>query len=325
MIREPDVHGNNMIRWASNHPEAIVMTADLGNSCELKNFPKKFPEQFYNFGLAEQNLVGWAAGLAREGYKPYLHTFAVFFYRRTLDQIEMSVAYPNLPVTFVTFCPGLTTPGGVTHQATNDIAVLRNVPNMTILDMGDATDVESALDMAEAAGGPVYIRMLRRDVPRIFPADKPSILNRGRILSEGTDIAVFSCGVCTEEALYAVKALQDKGLSVQHLHISTLKPFTDPAVEEALRKVKYGAVTIENHTVIGGLGSAVLEVVAENKIGTDVIRLGLQDVYAVGASQKYLLKNYGMDSAAVVSAAEKLTGKKFGIDDTALEAARAAV
>jgi len=267
-------------------------------------------------------MVGWAAGLAREGFRPYLHTFAVFLFRRALDQIEMSVAYPNLPVTFVTFCPGITSTGGVTHQATNDVAVLRNVPNMTILDVGDATDIESVLDAADTAGGPVYIRMLRKSVPRLFPSSEPMVLNRGRIISEGTDVALFSSNICTEEALYAVKALQDKGLSIQHVHISTLKPFSDPAVLDSLSKVKYGAVTIENHTAIGGLGTCVAEIIAENGLSTKLIRLGLQDVYAHGASQKYLLKKYGMDATAVVGAVEKLTGNCFDIDDAFIENVR---
>ena len=319
---EMNVHESKMIEWARKHPEALVLSADLGGSCEIKKFSETFPERYFNFGLAEQNMVGWAAGLAREGFRPYIHTFGVFVYRRTVDQIEMSVAYPNLPVTFLTFCPGLTTPGGVTHQATNDVAVIRNIPNMTILDIGDATDAESALDVADAAGGPVYIRMLRKDVPRLFPAGEPMRLNRGRVLSEGADVAVFSSSICTEEAMYAAEALRSAGLSVQHMHISTLKPFTDPAVLESLKKVRYGAVTLENHTVIGGLGSAVAEVIAEHGLGVRLVRLGLQDIYAHGASKKYLLRKYGMDAAALVAAVEKLVGRPLGIDDAALDAAR---
>jgi len=316
---EMNVHEANMLRWAGLHPEAVVLSADLGGSCEVKKFSQTFPDRYFNLGLAEQNIVGWASGFAREGLKPFIHTFAVFLYRRTLDQIEMSVAYPNLPVVFVTFCPGITTPGGVTHQATNDVAVLRNIPNMTILEVGDATDIESALDAADAAGGPVYIRMLRRDVPRLFPAEEPMILNRGRVVSEGTDIAVFSSGIFTIEAMYAVKALQDKGLSVQHMHISTLKPFSDPAVLESLQKVKYGAITMENHTVIGGLGTCVAEVIAENGLGVKLRRVGLQDVYAHGSSKKYIMKKYNMNPEALIKAAEELTGKSFGIDEATLE------
>jgi len=246
-------------------------------------------------------------------------------YRRALDQIEASVAYPNLPVTFVSFCPGIMSPGGITHQSINEVSILRSIPNMTILEVGDATDIESVLDVANTAGSPVFIRMLRKDVPRIFPANEPMVFDKGRVLSEGEDVAVFSCGICTEEALYAIKALKEKGLSVQHMHISTLKPFSDPAVVESLKKVKYGAVSIENQSVIGGLGSSVAEVITENGLGTKLVRLGLQDVYAVGASKKYLIKEYGIDAAALVKAVEGLVDKQFSIDADALDAAKTQV
>ena len=322
MKLEINVHQSNMIRWAKEHPETVVLSADLGSSCEIKEFSKVLPEQYFSMGIAEQNMVSWAAGLAREGFWPYLHTFGVFLYRRVLDQLEMSVAYPNLPVTFVGFLPGITTPGGVTHQATNDVAVLRNIPNMTILDTGDATDIESVLKVARQAGGPVFIRMLRKEVPRLFPADEPMVLNRGRVLSEGSDIALFSSSICTEEALRATKVLREKGLSIQHMHISTLKPFTDPTVLEALKKVKYGAITIENHTIVGGLGSCIAEVMAENRIGTGLVRVGIQDVYTHGASKMYLMKKYGLDAAALIAGVERLTGKSFGIGETSLDAMR---
>ena len=311
MNMESSVHENALVRWAEEHPEALVLTMDLGPSCETKLFSKTFPDRYFNMGLAEQNAVGWAAGLAREGFRPYLHTFGVFLYRRALDQIEISVAYPNLPVTFVTFVPGFTVGSGVTHQATNDVAVIRSLPNMTILDIGDATDAESALDVADKAGGPVWIRMLRKSIPRLFPQAEPMELNKGRIISEGTDVAVFSGSICTEEAIYAVKALQEKGLSVQHMHISTLKPFSDPAVLDSLKKVKYGAVTIENHTVIGGLGTCVAEVIAENGLNVKLLKLGLQDKYAPCGSQKYLMKLYGMDANALIQKIGELTGKVF--------------
>jgi len=311
MNMESSVHENALVRWAEEHPEALVLTMDLGPSCETKLFSKTFPDRYFNMGLAEQNAVGWAAGLAREGFRPYLHTFGVFLYRRALDQIEISVAYPNLPVTFVTFVPGFTVGSGVTHQATNDVAVIRSLPNMTILDIGDATDAESALGVAAKAGGPVWIRMLRKSIPRLFPAAEPMELNKGRIISEGTDVAVFSSSICTEEAINAVKFLQEKGLSVQHMHISTLKPFSDPAVLDSLKKVKYGAVTIENHTVIGGLGTCVAEVIAENGLNVKLLKLGLQDKYAPCGSQKYLMKLYGMDANALIQKIGELTGKVF--------------
>lgn len=319
---EVNTHSKNIIRWAAAHPEAVVMSADLGSSCEIKEFRSVYPDRYFSMGIAEQNMVSWAAGLAREGFRPFLHTFGVFLYRRVLDQVEMSVAYPNLPVVFVAFLPGIMTPGGVTHQAINDVAVLRNVPNMTILDVGDATDIESVLDVAHRAGGPVFIRMLRKEVPRIFPADRPMELNKARVLSEGMDIALFSSSICTEEAMRATRILAAKGLSIQHLHVSTLKPFSDPHVVEALEKAKYGAVSIENHTVIGGLGSAVADVMAERGVGKKLVKVGIGDTYAHGASKLYLMKKYGLDAGALVKGVETLLGKRLGIRDEDLEKAR---
>jgi transketolase len=319
---EVNTHQKCMINWAAKHPEAVVLSADLGSSCEVKEFLDTYPDRYFSLGIAEQNMVSWASGLAREGFRPYLHTFGVFLYRRVLDQLEMSVAYPNLPVTFVGFLPGIMTPGGVSHQAINDVAVLRNVPNMTILDVGDATDIESVLEVAYNVNGPVFIRMLRKEVPRLFPSNEPMIFNRGRVLSEGTDIAIFSSSICTEEAMRATAVLAQKGLSIQHVHISTLKPFTDPTVVESLKKVKYGAVTIENHVTIGGLGSAVADVIAEQGIGRKLIKVGILDTYTHGASKMYLMKKYGLDAMTLIKAIESLTGKSFGIKEEDLEEVR---
>ena len=322
MKMELNVHSGNMIRWGKEHPEAVVLSGDLGSSCEIKEFRSELPEQYFSMGLTEQNMVGWAAGLAREGFLPYLHSFGVFLYRRVLDQLEMSVAYSNLPVTFVGFLPGIMTPGGVSHQMINDVGVLRAVPNMHIFSMGDATDIEGILKMAHEAGGPTFIRMLRKEVPRLFPANEPILFNHARICSEGTDVAVFSESICTEETLKAVKVLEKHGVSVQHLHVSTLKPFTDPQVVDALKKVKYGAISYENHTVMGGLGTNVAEVIAEQGLGTRLVKLGLQDQYANGASKMHLIKKYNMDAASLIKAVEKMIGKDLGIQEEEIEAVR---
>ncbi len=319
---ETNTHSKNIINWASKHPEAVVLSADLGSSCEISEFKKVYPDRYFSLGIAEQNMVSWAAGLAREGFRPFLHTFGVFLYRRVLDQLEMSVAYPNLPVTFVGFLPGIMTPGGVSHQSINDVAVLRSIPNLTIIDIGDATEIESVLPIADDVNGPVYIRMLRKDVPRLFPADEPMELNKGRLLSSGTDITIFSSSVCTEEAMRATKVLEEKGLSIQHVHISTLKPFTDPLVVESLKKAKYGVVTIENHTTIGGLGDAVSSVAAENGLSVRINKVGINDTYTHGASKMYLMKKYGLDAMTLIKAIEDLTGQHYDIKETDLEEVR---
>lgn len=311
-------HQQNFIDWAKDKPEVLVLSADLTNSCEVGKWRDMYPARFFSMGMAEQNMMGFAAGLAREGFEPWLHTFSVFLYRRPLDQLQMSIAYPALKVRLVGFLPGIMTPGGVTHQAIEDIAILRTIPNMTILEVGDATEAQSVLDVAHAVDGPVYIRMLRGEVSRIFPVDEPFKLNTARILSTGNDLTLITSGIATEEALRAVPLLQGNGLGITHLHISTHKPFDDPRILAALRSAKHGVITMENHSVIGGLGSAVAEVMAENSIPAPLSRIGIQDTYAHGASQKFLMSEYGLDAKALVERVEKILGKKLGIQESDL-------
>ena len=206
--------------------------------------------------------------------------------------------------------PGITTPGGITHQAIEDIAVLRAVPNMTILETGDATEVETVLEVADSIDGPVYVRILRGEVPRLFST--PFEFNKLRTHSEGEDILVVSSGVCTQEALPATGPLAARGVGIHHLHASTLKPFDRDGLLKAARGKK-GIVTLENHTIVGGLGSLVAEILAEEGLGIRLKRLGLNDTFAHGASKPYLMKKYGLDAGALVSAIEGLVGKKLAI------------
>ena len=311
IIKRP--HATNFIAWAEDKPQVIVLSADLTNSCEVGDWRDTYPDRFFTMGMAEQNMMGFASGLAREGFEPFIHTFAVFIYRRPYDQLAMSIAYPNLKVRFMAFLPGITTPGGVTHQAIEDLAIMRATPNMTVLACGDATEVESVLDVAHAVDGPVYVRMLRGDVPRLFPQSEPMVLNQARVLSEGDDLTILSTGICTEEALRATELLKMRGVNIQHLHISTLKPFTDPAVLEAIAKPRYGVITMENHLITGGLGSAVAELMAEHGVGKKLHRIGLRDTYAHGASRHYLMREYGLDAMALTKAVEQMTGQQFAI------------
>lgn len=324
-------HVENFIAWSADKPEVVVLTADLTNSCEVGLWRDTYPERYFSMGMAEQNMISFAAGMAREGFEPWLHTFAVFLYRRPLDQLLMSVAYPNLPVRLVGFLPGITTPGGVTHQAIDDIGVLRTVPNLTILETGDATEVESVLDVAHAIDGPVYIRMLRGEVPRLFPKDEPMAFGRARILGTAgasvdapAELVVLTSGISTEEALRAVPAVRDKGVGVTHLHISTHKPFDDPIVLAALRSATHGVITMENHLITGGLGSAVAELMAEGGIGVPLRRIGLKDTYAHGASQGYLLAEYHLDARSLVQAMQDMLGRDLDVADGDLSEVRIA-
>lgn len=303
-------HAGALVRLAACHPEVLVLSADLTASCEADTFREAFPDRFFSLGMAEQNLMGFAAGLAREGFVPYVHTFAVFVTRRPYDQVAMSIAYPNLPVKLLGFVPGLTTPGGVTHQAIDDLALMRVLPNMTVLECGDATEVESVLEAAHACPGPVYVRMLRGSVPRLF--DTPLLVGQPRVLGLGDEVLLLSSGICTGQALRAVPALRRRGVQIHHLHLSTLKPL-EQALDPALTAVRHGVITMENHSVIGGWGSAVAERMAELGLGKPLVRLGVQDRFAHGASLDYLLGEYGLDAMALVRAVENLVGRASGL------------
>ncbi|MCG8507676.1 MAG: hypothetical protein MI741_00470 [Rhodospirillales bacterium] len=316
------VHEKNLVAFAKDRPEVVVLSGDLTGSTEIRLFKNSYPDRFFSMGMAEQNMLSWAGGMAREGFKPFLHTFAVFLYRRPLDQLQMSVCYPNLPVRLVGFLPGLSTPGGVTHQAIEDISVLRGIPNMTIIEVGDVTDVESVLDLTDDIPGPVYLRMLRGKLPRLFPKEERLQFNRARQLSDGGDITLLSTGNCTEEALRATSVLEQRGIALTHLHVTTLKPFTDPKVVEAVSKPKFGVITMENHTRIGGLGSCVAEVMAENGIGRKLVRIGVDDTYAQGADFAYLMRKHEIDALSLVHRVEQLVGETLGITEQDLSDVR---
>lgn len=316
------VYARNLVQWAKDKPEVLVLSADLTSSTEIDLFRETYPKRFFSMGMAEQNMVSFAGGLAREGFIPCIHTFAVFIYRRAYDQICDSVAYPNLKVRFFGFLPGVTTPGGATHQAIEDIAVMRSLPNMTVVEMGDATDVETVLDAIHEVNGPVYIRMLRGEIPRLFNASEPLTLGKARTLSIGSDIALFSSGICTEEAMRATRVLRERGVSIQHMHVSTLKPFNDPALLEATTSVKYGVITMENHTILGGLGTASAEMMAENGAGKRLVRIGIKDTFIHGASRPYLMREYGLDALSLVRQVETLLNTNFNINEEDLAAVR---
>ncbi|GHT44514.1 transketolase [Planctomycetales bacterium] len=312
------VHAHNLVRWAQDKPEVYLLSADLTSSCEADLFRAAYPERFLSMGIAEQNMLSFAGGMARQGLVPLVHTFAVFIYRRAYDQISMSVAYPNLPVKMFGFLPGILTPGGATHQAIEDISVMRSLPNMTILEAGDATDVESVLDVAYQTSGPVYVRQLRGEVPRLFDADEPMQLGKARKLSSGKDFVLLTSGICTEEGMRAVAALRDKGIKVAQYHISTLKPFRHPEIIEEIASSRYGAITLENHSIVGGLGSIVAECMAESAVGKPIYRLGLQDTFVHGASRRYLMKEYGLDAMTLIDQVKQILKKRWTISENDL-------
>lgn len=209
-------------------------------------------------------------------------------------------------------------PHPVTHQAIDDVALMRSIPNMRILEVGDATEIESVLDAADAVDGPVYIRMLRGEVPRLFPNPMKFgvarlLSNNSGSLSRDSDIAIITAGICTEEALKARDIMQSSGISILHIHLSTIVPFPAGDILRVCNMTKFGVITMENHSTIGGIGSATAEVMAEHAVAKPLIRLGVPGgTYAHGASREYLMREYRFDLSALIEAVETLLHRKIG-------------
>ncbi|AVX05740.1 transketolase family protein [Maritalea myrionectae] len=307
-------------KYALANKDVLCMSADLTSSCEIDGFRDRHPEQFMSMGMAEQNMMSFAGGLGLAGFRPFIHTFGVFTYRRPYDQLMASIAYPRRKVRIMGFLPGVTTPGGMTHQAIEDIAIMRAMPNMSILETGDATEVESLCEAADSIDGPVYCRVLRGSVPRLF--DTPIKVGEMRELSQGDDVLVVTAGITTEEALRAKAALAGAGVSIRHLHLNTIKPFDSKRLLDHLQSVKHGVITLENHVINGGIGSLVAETIAEAGIEKKLVRLGLQDTYAHGGSRPYLMRYYGLDALALVRGIEGLMNIETNIDADDLDTVR---
>lgn len=307
-------------KFAAGNKDILCLSADLTSSCEVDGFRDRHPDQFLSMGMAEQNMMSFAGGLALAGFRPFIHTFGVFMYRRPYDQLMASVAYPRRKVRLMGFLPGVTTPGGMTHQSIEDISVMRSIPNMTILETGDATEVESICEAADSIDGPVWCRVLRGSVPRLF--DTPIKVGEMRVLSEGTDVLVVTAGITTEEALRARSALAGAGVSIRHIHLHTIKPFDHKQLLDHIGSVRHGVVTLENHVTEGGIGSLVAETMADAGVGKRLVRLGLKDTYAHGGSRSYLMRYYGLDAMALVGGIETLMGQQFGLSEADLDAAR---
>lgn len=307
--------------YATQFPdEVLCLSADLTSSCEINEFRDRHPKQFLSLGMAEQNMMSFAGGLALAGFRPFIHTFGVFMYRRPYDQLVASIAYPRRRVRLMGFLPGVTTPGGMTHQSIEDISVMRSLPNMTILETGDATEVESICEAADSIDGPVWCRVLRGAVPRLF--DTPIRVGEMRVLSEGSDVLIVTAGITTEEAMRARAALINAGVAIRHLHLHTIKPFDAGQLLDHIGGVTHGVVTLENHVTEGGIGSLVAETMADAGIGKRLVRLGLKDTYAHGGSRPYLMRYYGLDALALVGGIEALMDERFGITEDDLATAR---
>ena len=293
-------YGRALVDLARRRGEVLCLSGDLTKQTEVDLFQAEFPERFIHGGMAEANMMGMAGALARCGYLPFVHTFGVFATRRPYDQIANAIAYPNLPVRIIGFMPGVSTPGGPSHQAIDDVALMRALPNMTVVDVADAVETRQVAAAIADVPGPVYVRLKRGEIPVIFDDDHVLRLGRACVVSAGTDVALFASGMMLAAALSAARALGGSGASVSVINVPTIKPLDSAAVLAAADAVRL-VVTAENHSVIGGLGSAVAETMAEAGLGCPLRRIGLRDTFAEGSlDAAYLFDKYGLSTSALI-------------------------
>jgi transketolase len=352
-------YGHALVELARQRPEIVCLSGDLTRQCEIDLFQAAFPDRFIHAGMAESNMIGVAGALARSGLIPFVHTFGVFATRRPLDQIVNAVAYPHLPVRIIGFMPGVSSPGGPSHQAIEDVALMRALPGMTIVEVADATETAQVVAAIADLPGPVYLRLKRGEIPVIFPEDHRLSLDHAQVLVSGcdrtrraagtaggavttggggtrggaetsgrggtgggtrsvadvegqvgapeaipgSDVVLLVSGMMVAPALAAARVLRSAGIAAVVLNIPVIKPL-DAATVLAAAAATQTVITAENHSIIGGLGSAVAEALAEAALPRPLHRLGLQDTYTEGArTASYLFTKYGLSTQHLVDAA----------------------
>jgi transketolase len=302
-------YGQSLVELAKERPDVVCLTGDLTRQCEIDLFQAAFPERFIHAGMAEANMIGIAGALARDGFRPFVHTFGVFATRRPLDQIINAVAVPRLPVRIIGFMPGVSSPGGPSHQAIDDVALMRAIPGMTVIDVADAIEVRQVARAIVDLEGPVYVRLKRGEIPVIFEDEHVLRLDRAQALIGGSDLALFATGMMLAPALAAARALALAGVGATVVNVPVIKPL-DTATVVAVSSACRAVLTAENHLVTGGLGTAVAEALAEAGLGRRLCRIGLRDTFAEGAlTAAHLFEKYGLSTQSVISQAWELLGR----------------
>ncbi|MBL7092064.1 MAG: transketolase family protein [Candidatus Omnitrophica bacterium] len=304
MLYARDAYGQALIELGGKNKEIVALDADLSGSTRTAGFGKKFPRRFFDFGVAEQNMMGVAAGLASCGKIPFVSTFAIFGSGRAWDQVRNTICYNKFNVKIVVTHAGITVgPDGSSHQAIGDIALMRAIANMTIIVPCDAPETKEAICACAEYQGPVYVRLGRPKVPTLAKKDKFKI-GRARILREGKDISIIACGMMLKQALDAAEVLEKEGLSARVVNMHTIRPLDKKAILECARLTKR-IVTCEEHLLSGGLGSAVASVLVEN-IPTPVAMIGIRDRFGQSGSPEDLIKEYHLSTDDVLQACRRL-------------------
>lgn len=309
MIATRDAYGKTLVELGRENPSVVVLDADLSGSTKTAQFAREFPERFFNAGIAEGNMVGMAAGLAAGGMVPFASTFAVFAAGRAFEQVRQSLAYPRMNVKLVATHGGITVgEDGGSHQSVEDLAIMRALPNMTVLCPADGPETAAAIRAAAAYRGPVYVRLGRSKVPTVFTAGCDFAIGRGATLQPGSDLTFITTGLMTAQALEASRILAEENIAARVVHLGSIKPLDVDLVLKAARET--GAiVTAEEHSVVGGLGGAVCEALSES-YPVPVERVGLRDVFGQSGPAEELLAHYGLTAAHLVEAAERVVQRK---------------
>jgi len=308
-LAQRSYYGKALAELASTNPNVVVMDADLAGSTKTSDFQKVCPQRFVEVGIAEQNMIGIAAGLAASGKTVFASTFGVFATGRCWEQIRLGVAYPKLNVKIVaTHCGISVGEDGASHQALEDMAIMRALPNMVVVAPADAYEAYAATKVLADYNGPAYMRMGRADFPTVLPEDVKFEIGKASVLQEGSDVTIVGCGQMVSYCLEAAEELRSEGLTAEVINMSTIKPLDKETLFASVGKTGC-CVTVEEHSIIGGLGSAVAEALCEEKL-VPLERIGTKDTFGESGKPADLMVKYGLTTADIVEAAKKSISRK---------------
>jgi transketolase len=304
-----DAYGEALLELGESNKDVVVLGADTTGSLKSGVFATKFPERFFNIGIAEQNLISVAAGFALAGKVAYAGTYAIFVPGKCVDQIRNNIAYPNLNVKIVCSHGGISVgPDGASHQQVEDIAIMRAIPRMKVVVPADSVSTKAAVKAIATIPGPFYVRLTRPSTPVVYEGGFEYRLGKASVVAEGSDVAIFACGIMVAEAVKAAESLKARGVSAAVVDLHTIKPLDSDAVVAYAQKCGR-VVTAEEHNVFGGMGSAVAEVLGERR-PTQMKRVGVMDTFGESGDAGDLLKKYGLTSSEIESAATGLVGAR---------------
>ncbi len=304
-----DAFGEALIELGEKNEKVVVLDADVSHSTRTIKFGERFPDRFFNIGVAEANMMNIAAGLATCGFIPFVSTFSFLACLRATEQIRTSIAYPKLNVKIAAGYGGLSDSyDGTTHQSVCDIAIARSIPNLTVIVLADAEETKIAIPVIAQHKGPVFFRLSRAKVSVIFDQDHQFEIGKGNLLREGSDITLIATGVMVAKALEAVDKLESEGVSVRVLEIHTIKPLDERIILQATKETK-AIVTVEEHSILGALGSAVAELLVKY-YPVPLEMVGISDIFAESGGYEELLNKYGMGIANIIEAVKKVLKRK---------------